>query len=59
VDLEKQRLLGNIYLQNIIMKVMFKEIERQGVGMIYYNNIGRSEDNNKISKFLANKISDT
>ena len=47
------------------MKVLFKEIERQGVDMkwldgrnIYYNNIGGSEGNNKTSKFLANKISD-
>ena len=58
------RLLGNIYLPNIIMKVLFKEIGRKGVGMkwlddrnIYYNNIGGSEGSNKTSKFLANKIS--
>jgi len=58
------RLLVNIYLLNIIMKVLFKEIGRERVSMkwlddrnIYYNNIGESEDN-KISKFLANKISD-
>jgi len=29
----KTRLLGSIYLSNIIMKALFKEIQREGVGM--------------------------